>query len=85
MLWDELWDGTSCEEFVVTRDLLREDGKTLIAQPHTKPDGHLWTVEDLARTNFGIENPIKNVKGAPELVKQNDGTLRLVEPTPVPA
>ncbi len=85
MLWDELWDGVSCEEFVTTRDLLREDGKTLIAQPHTKADGHLWTVEDLARTGFGITNPLPDVKDAPKLVKQIDGTLRLAEPTPVPA
>jgi len=79
MLWDELWDGTSLEEFVVTRNLLREDGKTLIAQPHTKPDAHMWTVEDIKRINFEIEDPIKNVKDAPELVKQADGTLGLVE------
>jgi len=77
MLWDELWDGTSLEEFVVTRNLLREDGKTLIAQPHTKPDAHMWTVEDITRINFEIENPIKNLKDAPELVKQADGTLAL--------
>ena len=84
-LWDELWDGTGLEEFVVTRDLLREDGKTLIAQPHTKPDAHLWTVDDVKRLNFEITNPLKDVKNAPELVRQPDGTLALKAAEPVVA
>ncbi len=77
MLWDELWDGTGLEEFVVTRDLLRADGKTLIAQPHTRDDSHMWTVDDVTRLNFEITNPLKDVKDAPELVQQPDGTLVL--------
>jgi hypothetical protein len=37
----------------------------------------MWTVEDIKRLNFEIEDPIKNVKDAPELVKLADGTLAL--------
>jgi YHS domain-containing protein len=75
LLWDEVWDGVGLEEFLVTRNLLREDGHTLIAQPHTRPDAHLWTLDDVKRLNFEITNPLNHVADAPELTQQPDGTL----------
>jgi YHS domain-containing protein len=73
-LWDEIFDGMGLEEFIVSNDLLRADGHTLIAQPHLSEDNQ-WTLDDIRRLNFEITDPLKNLTGLPELVRRADGTL----------
>lgn len=77
-LWDELWAGTSLEDFITSRNLLRHDGKTLLAQPNTDVDAKMWTIDDIAAVGFEIENPLAKVTDAPKLARQADGTLALV-------
>lgn len=74
MLWDEMYHGVGLDEFIITNDLLRADGHTLIAQPHVDADRPMWTIDDIRRCNFEILDPLRDVE-APELVMAADGTL----------
>ncbi len=76
MMWDELWDGVGLDEFIIEGGLLREDGRTLVAQPHIDED-RMWTIDDIRACNFEIQNPLRDIKDAPEFVMQLDGTLIL--------
>jgi YHS domain-containing protein len=62
--FDVLWDGTSIDEFIIKNGLLRADGKTLLGQPHCDPDGPMWTIDDIRRCDFAIEDPLKGQKAA---------------------
>ena len=60
--FDVLWDGVGIDEFIIKNGLLRSDGKTLIAQPHCDPELPMWTIDDIARTGFAVEDPLKERK-----------------------
>jgi YHS domain-containing protein len=62
--FDVLWDGVGVDEFIIKNELLRADGKTLLAQPHCDPDLPMWTIDDIARTGFAIADPLKEQKAA---------------------
>jgi hypothetical protein len=58
--WDEHFDGYSIAEFIEKCGLVRNDGKTLLAQPHLRADKR-WTLDDIRRQQFGITDPLKNL------------------------
>lgn len=53
----ELYDGCSLDEYVRKNNLLRADGKTLLAQP-SLDDEKMWTIDDLVALDYEIKNPL---------------------------
>lgn len=53
----ELYDGYSLDEYVRENNLLRADGRTLLAQP-SLDDEKMWTIDDLAALDYEIKNPL---------------------------
>ena len=58
--WDEHFDGYSIAEYIEKCGLVRNDGKTLLAQPHLRADKR-WTLDDIRKQQFGIIDPLKNL------------------------
>jgi len=56
----ELYDGYDLAEYVRENELLRADGKTLMAQP-SLDDDRMWTIDDLAALKIEIKNPLAEV------------------------
>ncbi len=54
----EMYDGWSLDEFVRKNDLLRADGKTLLAQPTLSTD-RMWTIEDIEAIGYEFKDPLR--------------------------
>jgi methane monooxygenase component A alpha chain/propane monooxygenase large subunit len=52
----DLYDGWDLADVVLDLGYLREDGKTLIAQPVLKPK-RLWTIDDIRRCQYEVVSP----------------------------
>jgi methane monooxygenase component A alpha chain len=54
----EQYAGRELSEVIVEGYGVRSDGKTLIAQPHVKKDGKLWTLDDIKRIGCVFKDPL---------------------------
>lgn len=52
------FDGWEASQIIRAGGGLRSDGKTLVAQPHTRSD-NMWTIEDIERIGAKIINPLR--------------------------
>jgi methane monooxygenase component A alpha chain len=60
MTWWELNDGIELARYIEDAGLLRSDGRTLFGQPHLHTEERwLWTIDDIRRTGFVLEDPLK--------------------------
>jgi hypothetical protein len=62
--WDAQFDGWSLDEFILKHNLVRADGKTLIAQPHLESE-KMWTIDHITALNFEIQDPLKSFSDLP--------------------
>jgi hypothetical protein len=62
--WDDEFHGWGLDEFIVRNNLLRADGKTLLAQPHVNAE-KMWTLDDIKALNFEILDPLRGVEAPP--------------------
>jgi YHS domain-containing protein len=62
--WDEQFHGVGLDEFIIKNNLLRADGKTLVAQPHVS-DEKMWTIDDVRKLDFEILDPLHGVQAPP--------------------
>ena len=46
---------------------MRNDGKTLLAQPHLRSDKR-WTLDDIRKQQFEIRDPLKDLPSAGPVV-----------------
>lgn len=60
MSWYELYEGYSIEQFIRENNLLRADGRTLLAQP-SLDDSKMWTIDDVAKFDYEIRNPLDSL------------------------
>jgi methane monooxygenase component A alpha chain len=51
----ERYHGWDLADVLVDMQLLREDGKTLIGQPHVRDDLPMWTIDDIRRIGWEIK------------------------------
>jgi hypothetical protein len=58
--FDEHFDGYSLAEYIEHAGLVRNDGLTLLAQPHLRAD-RCWTINDIRAQRFEIRNPLKDL------------------------
>ena len=65
--WDEHFDGYSLAEYIEKCGLVRNDGKTLLAQPHLRSDKR-WTLDDIRKQQFEIRDPLKDLPSAGPVV-----------------
>lgn len=56
----EMYDGLSLAEYVRMNGLLREDGRTLLAQP-TLDNSRMWTIEDIEAIDYQFEDPLRKM------------------------
>jgi methane monooxygenase component A alpha chain/propane monooxygenase large subunit len=61
----DLYDGWDLADVVLDFGYVREDGKTLIAQPVLEPK-RMWTVEDIRRCQYEVVSPLRRAKGRRE-------------------
>ncbi|MGH7965020.1 MAG: methane monooxygenase, partial [Candidatus Binatia bacterium] len=54
----DLYDGWDLADVVVHLGYLREDGKTLIAQPVLNPK-RMWTLDDIRRCQYEVVSPLR--------------------------
>jgi len=59
--WYEKYDGYDLAEYIVKNDLLRYDGKTLLAQPSLN-ENRMWTIDDIRRLHYEIKDPLRGVE-----------------------
>lgn len=60
--WLEIFDGWDLATYIQEAGLLRDDGHTLMAQPHVHHEERwLWTLDDIRRCNFEIKDPLKSM------------------------
>jgi hypothetical protein len=63
--FDDIFHGVGLDEYIIKNDLLRADGKTLVAQPHVRDDLPMWTIDDIRRCNVEILDPLQVPPPAP--------------------
>ena len=60
--WLEVFDGWDLADYLVSAGLVRSDGKTLVAQPHTHIEPEwLWTVDHIRDCGIEIKDPLKDM------------------------
>lgn len=60
----DLYDGWDLADAILDLGYLREDGKTLMAQPLLEPK-RMWTVDDIRRCRYEITSPLRSVATTP--------------------
>lgn len=60
----DLYDGWDLADVILELGYLREDGKTLMAQPLLEPK-RMWTVDDIRRCRYEVTSPLRNVATTP--------------------
>jgi hypothetical protein len=52
----DLYEGKELSQVIQELGFVRDDGKTLMAQPELEPK-RLWTLEDIRKANYIVERP----------------------------
>lgn len=60
----DLYDGWDLADVVLHLGYVREDGKTLIAQPVLEPK-RMWTIDDVRRCQYEVVSPQRRQAAAP--------------------
>jgi propane monooxygenase large subunit len=68
--WFDRYHGWKLQDVIRDLDFLREDGRTLIGQPHLRSEGR-WTIDDIAAIDLTIESPNINTAKARGLPSGN--------------
>ncbi len=58
----DLYDGWDLADVIVDLGYVREDGKTLMAQPVLEPR-RMWTVDDIRRCRYEVTSPLRKTAG----------------------
>ena len=54
-----LYHGWDLADVILKLGLVREDGKTLVAQPSIDLK-RMWTIDDIRRLNFEVKDPLQS-------------------------